>query len=78
VAAFYELPVAPPPASAADTILVVQANGQGVPMVQPPTKPPPMRLDKGQKPTKKKDAVATALYTLLRTAAPHRKWLLPW
>jgi hypothetical protein len=64
VAAFYELPVAPPPASPADTILVVQADGKGVPMVQPPTMPPPVRLSKGQKRTKKKEAVVTALYTI--------------
>ena len=64
VATFYELPVEPPPASPADTILVVQADGKGVPMVQPPIMPPPVRLGKGQKRTKKKEAVVTALYTM--------------
>jgi hypothetical protein len=64
VAAFYELPVAPPPASPADTILVVQADGTGVPMVQPPPMPSPVRLGKGQKRTKKKEAVVTALDTI--------------
>jgi hypothetical protein len=64
VAAFYELPIAPPPASPADTILVVQADGTDVPMVQPPTMPPPVRLGKGQKRARKKAAVVTALYTI--------------
>ena len=61
VAAFYKLPVAPPPASPADTILVVQADGKGIPMVQPLLMPPPVRLGKGQKRTTKKAAVVTAL-----------------
>jgi len=49
---------------AAATILVVQADAQGVPMVQPPTQRPSLRLAKGQKRTKQQDAVVTALYTL--------------
>jgi hypothetical protein len=51
-------PVLPPPAA---TLRVVQADGQGVPMVQPPTGGPPVRLAKGQKRPKKKDAVVMAL-----------------
>lgn len=61
---FYERPAelaAPPPDA---TILVVQADGKGVPMVQPPTPTPSVRLGKGQKRTKKKEAVVTALYTI--------------
>ena len=58
-----ERPAEPPPPPAA-TILVVQANGTGVPMVQPPTQRPSLRLAKGQKRTKKKAAVVTALYTM--------------
>jgi hypothetical protein len=64
VAAFYEQPVKPTPPSTGDTILVVQADGKGVPMVQPPTQTPPVRLAKGQKRTKKKEAVVTGLYTI--------------
>jgi hypothetical protein len=63
-AAFYEQPAEPPPASTAGTILVVQADGKGVPMLQPPTQKPPVRLGKGQKRTKKKEAVVTGLYTI--------------
>jgi hypothetical protein len=61
---FYERPAelaAPPPDA---TILVVQADGKGVPMVQPPPQCPSARLGKGQKRTKKKEAVVTALYTI--------------
>jgi hypothetical protein len=64
VGAFYEQPVKPTPSSTGDTILVVQADGKGVPMVQPPTQTPPVRLAKGQKRTKKKEAVVTGLYTI--------------
>jgi hypothetical protein len=48
VTSFYEQPAeqaAPPPAT---TILVVQADGKGVPMVQPPTQRPSLRLAKGR------------------------------
>jgi len=64
VAAFYDqLPSqgAPVPLG---TILVAQADGKGVPMVQPPVGPTPVRLGKGQKRTKKKEAIVTALYTI--------------
>jgi hypothetical protein len=50
-------------------IIVVQANGKGVPMVQPPTESPSVRLGKGQTHTKKKEAVVTGLYTI----APYRR-----
>jgi hypothetical protein len=40
-----------------------------VPMVQPPTPTPSVRLRKGQKRTKKKEAVVTALYTI----SPHQR-----
>jgi len=43
---------------------VVQADGKGVPMVQPSTPKPSVRLAKGQKRTKKKEAVVTSLYTI--------------
>ena len=64
VAAFYEqLPSLPVPMPLG-TIVVAQADGKGVPMVQPPADTTPVRLSKGQKRTKKKEAVVTALYTI--------------
>jgi hypothetical protein len=64
VTAFYEQPVAPTPSSPGSIILVVQADGKGVPMVQPSPVAPPVRLGKGQKRTQKKEAVVTSLYTV--------------
>ena len=64
VTTFYEQPAAPTAPVPAGTILVVQADGKGVPMVQPPTQTPPVRLGKGQKRGKKKEAVVTGLYTI--------------
>lgn len=64
VAHFYEQPAEPTALPAVGTILVVQADGKGVPMVQPPIQGPPVRLGKGQKRTKKKEAVVTGLYTI--------------
>ena len=53
-------PTAPIPGG---TVLVVQADGKGVPMVQPSPQSPPGHLGKGQKRGKKKEAVVTGLYT---------------
>jgi hypothetical protein len=64
VTTFYEQPAEPAIPRPAATILVVQADGKGVPMVQPPTESPSVRLAKGQKRTKKKEAIVTALYTI--------------
>jgi len=63
VAAFYDRPVLPPAPTAIGRILVAQADGKGVPMVQP-VATTPVRLGKGQKRTKKKEAIVTALYTI--------------
>jgi hypothetical protein len=64
VAAFYTQPPLPLVAPAA-TILVVQADGKGVPQLPPPEAPPaPARLGKGQKRTTKKEAVVTSLYRI--------------
>jgi hypothetical protein len=64
VAAFYDQ--APdetaPPAPA--TIVVAQADGKGIPMVQPTAESSAVRLGKGQKRTKNKEAGVTALYTI--------------
>jgi len=64
VAAFYDqLPTTEPP-TPLGTILVAQADGKGVPMVQPTVTTTPVRLGKGQKRTKKKEAIVTALSTI--------------
>jgi len=63
VTTFYtEPPAATRPTDA--TILVVTADGKGVPMVQPTDGARRVRLRKGQKHTRKKEAVVTALYTI--------------
>jgi hypothetical protein len=64
VGACDERPMEPPPPAPADTILVVQADGPGVPMVQPASRPPPVRLGTGQKRTKQQEAVVTARATM--------------
>src|SRR3989454_900270 len=61
-------PALPPPVTVG-TILVVPADGTGVPMVQPSTDTPAVRLGKGHKRTKKKEAVVTGLYTM----APYQR-----
>jgi hypothetical protein len=66
VTAFYDhIPTTQPPLPLG-TILVAQADGKGVPMVQPPLSSTPVRLGKGQKRTKKKEAIVTVLYTIAR------------
>jgi hypothetical protein len=64
VAAFYDQAVAQATPTALGSILVAQADGKGVPMVQPALGTTPVRLGKGQKRTKKKEAIVTALYTI--------------
>jgi hypothetical protein len=79
VSAFYQQPPAPATPLALGSILVVQADGKGVPLVQPPLTDPPLRLGKGQKRTKKKEAIVTCLYTIapyVRTAQDVRAALL--
>jgi hypothetical protein len=66
VEAFYEQKAVPSPANEG-SILVVQGDGKGVPMVRSDSAPQPARRGKGQKRTKKKEAVVTAIYTI----APH-------
>lgn len=61
---FYAQPADPMAPVPSGTILVVAADGKGVPLVQPPTQRPPVRLGKGQKRGKKKEAVVTGLYTI--------------
>lgn len=63
VEAFYEQKDAPP-LETEGSILVIQADGKGVPMVRPKLADQPARRSKGQKRTKKKEAVVTAIYTI--------------
>ena len=68
VAAFAERPVEAGPdqevEAAAATILVAQADGKGVPMVQADAKERPVRPGKGAPPNRMREAVVTALYTI--------------
>jgi hypothetical protein len=63
VEAFYEQKAVPPP-SVEGSILVIQADGKGVPMVRTQPAPQTARRGKGEKRTKKKEAVVTAIYTI--------------
>lgn len=63
VIAFYEQKAAPP-VQTEGPILVVQADGKGVPMLRTESAAKPARLSKGQKRTKKKEAVTTGIYTI--------------
>ncbi len=64
---YYAQKAAPEPQAEAE-ILVVQADGKGVPIIydQPPPSNP-VRLGKGQKRGRKKEAIVTTVYTI----APH-------
>jgi hypothetical protein len=68
VESYYAQKAAPAPQTEAE-ILVIQADGKGVPLIYdepcPTTKP--VRLGKGQKRGRKKEAVVTTVYTI----APH-------
>jgi hypothetical protein len=63
VEAFYEQKGVPSP-EAEGSILVIQADGKGVPMVRDQSADQPARRGKGQKRTKKKESVVTAIYTI--------------
>ncbi len=63
VAAYYEQKPAPPVASEG-VILVAQADGKGVPLVRQTPVSPKVRLGKGEKRSKKKEAIVTSLYTI--------------
>ena len=64
VQAFYDHPPPAHPPTPLGTIIVAQADGKGVPMVQPPPATRPLRLSRGQKRTKKKEAIVTARSTI--------------
>jgi hypothetical protein len=63
VPAFYERPVEATAPTEAASILVTQADGKGIPMVQPPTERP-ARRGKGHPSNRLREAVVTALYTI--------------
>jgi hypothetical protein len=65
VAAFYERPIEAKAAVVeAATILVAQADGKGVPLVQPTPAERPARRGKGAPPNRLREAVVTAVYTI--------------
>jgi hypothetical protein len=63
VIAYYEQK-APPPPESEGSILVVQADGKGLPMVRETPAPIQVRRRKGDKRTKKKEAIVTGIYTI--------------
>jgi hypothetical protein len=63
VESYYGQKPAPPPQEEAE-ILVIQADGKGVPMVLEEPLEPQIRLGKGQKRGRKKEAMVTSLYTI--------------
>ena len=63
VEAFYEQKAAPP-LEAEGPILVIQADGKGIPMIRDEPMDQPARRGKGQKRTKKKESVVPAIYTI--------------
>jgi hypothetical protein len=69
VEAFYSQQ-SPPLAAEEGVLLVAQADGKGVPMVRPADEetPKPVRRGKGAKKSRKKEAIATSLYTIDRYA----------
>lgn len=58
-----------PDTPASDTILVVSADGKGIPMTRQDSPPPEARRGRGEKKTAKKDATVTAIYTI----APYQR-----
>jgi len=63
VQSYYEQ-LAPPPADEEGSILVVQADGKGVPMIRPSATGQKVRLRRGEARSRKKAANVTALYTI--------------
>lgn len=67
VETYYGRKAAPEPQAEAE-ILVIQADGKGVPIIyDQPSQANPVRLGKGQKRGRKKEAIVTTVYTI----APH-------
>jgi hypothetical protein len=66
--AYYETRAVPEIASD-DSILVVSADGKGIPMTRKDSPPPAARRGRGTKKTAKKEATVTAIYTI----APYKR-----
>lgn len=66
VEAYYEQK-APPAVETEAEILVIQADGKGVPLIFEEPTEPQVRLGKGQKRGKKKEAIVTSVYTIGRS-----------
>jgi hypothetical protein len=64
VEAYYAQKAPPAPATEAE-ILVIQADGKGVPMILAETARDKVRLGKGEKRGRKKEAVVTGVYTIV-------------
>ena len=60
---YYEQKPAPAAADEAE-ILVIQADGKGIPIILEQSSPEPVRLGKGQKRGRKKEAIVTTVYTI--------------
>lgn len=63
VVAYYDQKPAPATSTEA-AVLVIQADGKGVPMIVEVATPQPVRLGKGQKRGQKKEAIVTTAYTI--------------
>jgi len=63
VSAYYAQKPAPVANTEAE-ILVIQADGKGIPMILEETKPDKVRLGKGEKHGRKKEAIVTSAYTI--------------
>jgi len=63
VSAYYAQKPAPRASSEAE-ILVIQADGKGIPIILEETRADPVRLGKGEKHGRKKEAIVTSAYTL--------------
>ncbi len=61
--AYYEA-CPPPEAAPADSLLVVSADGKGIPMTRQDSPPPEARRGRGQNKTAKKEATVTAVYSI--------------
>lgn len=65
VSAYYSQKPAPVANREAE-ILIVQADGKGIPMILEETKTDPVRLGKGEKHGRKKEAIVTSVYSIER------------
>jgi len=65
VSAYYAQKPAPLANSEAE-ILVIQADGKGIPMILEETKTDPVRLGKGEKHGRKQEAIVTSVYSIER------------